>query len=802
MGVSGSTMREGSHSARKSMLFGLIAALAVFFSGFFIMNILWHILPRISGLPGLYYYRAATIGDGLFLPVMVGAAVAFLSMQPSPKKSVKIASGIAGGISALLGAGLQISWLFNADIGVNWTIPRPHYFNLAGWYHAAFFTGMFFVLGILIVRMGASYSTRNYTQFETVCTTLFWGAGSGFLFMLFLDDYSSKIYYTELLLVSLLAFSLFALIFSFVFSRKTIKQYFQKYIQYDVIPVISGIISTFGFAMSLMGQFNGSWLYTISAGLLSVSFINTYQQQLKQVLTNFILIAVPTFMLNLALSTHINNTPIELGILCAASVIIPLLFALIQLKGASKVARKRHVRFGIVLLLMTTFSSVSYLYDLELYQYLLGVVTSFVVGRLVNEYVKMQFDDIIGLEEKYGETMDAAKLISTRETQATTYSSIVFVALGALLFVLQKLMSTAEASKSYEFWIDPHWSPKLSILSVIFCIALMALLVNNAIRNNKGKPATGIYPIVTVVSMIVAYFALAWMLILLREPYYLDINILLLICLVFGFFTVLGVSVLIAGGFQANMSKVFVSASPKLSMTLSIIIFGGVFVTLGLALFPAANSDGTVTASIFKLSVGIVATLAINVLIPALAGLSIRKPLDVPERKLDYSVKGVFQDGFLMTIITWAAGVVPIYFTSLTSYGPKFYFLGVIMIISAFSWPLTYCLTNNVGHLKREVEKTESHLQKYPADNAKEETRIRELSIHLRRQCQWVLVATFPYCLVPMSSKAFFNIPKHKDDDDENGHDDDNFWRDYIPPELSTITQAKEWKNGRKKDDK
>ena len=45
----------------------------VFLLGFASMNIWWNVLPRNAELHGLYYYKAATWGDGICLPLLTGA---------------------------------------------------------------------------------------------------------------------------------------------------------------------------------------------------------------------------------------------------------------------------------------------------------------------------------------------------------------------------------------------------------------------------------------------------------------------------------------------------------------------------------------------------------------------------------------------------------------------------------------------------------------------------------------------------------------------------------------------------------
>ena len=56
---------------------GILGAICVFVFGFTMMYLLWKMIGSPAGLPGLFYYRAATVGDALCLPVITGAMVAF-----------------------------------------------------------------------------------------------------------------------------------------------------------------------------------------------------------------------------------------------------------------------------------------------------------------------------------------------------------------------------------------------------------------------------------------------------------------------------------------------------------------------------------------------------------------------------------------------------------------------------------------------------------------------------------------------------------------------------------------------------
>ncbi|WKV75326.1 hypothetical protein AW27_029645 [Streptomyces sp. PCS3-D2] len=52
-------------------------------------------------------------------------------------------------LGSLLGSWTQVQWLRDDAPVLNWTLPRPHHFNAAGWYHAAFLIAMSGVVAAL-----------------------------------------------------------------------------------------------------------------------------------------------------------------------------------------------------------------------------------------------------------------------------------------------------------------------------------------------------------------------------------------------------------------------------------------------------------------------------------------------------------------------------------------------------------------------------------------------------------------------------------------------------------------------------
>lgn len=156
-----------------------------------------------SELPGLFSYYSSAIGDSLFLPLIgTGFVLFFLNSDHQLTINQKRITAAAAAVGALGGAALQAAWLANPNIILNWTIPKTHYFNAAGWYHAAFL--------ILMVSFCAYSATRwfitvqsktEHTAADHILSSVIWGTGAGFLYMYVLDNYKPDVPNYELYMI-------------------------------------------------------------------------------------------------------------------------------------------------------------------------------------------------------------------------------------------------------------------------------------------------------------------------------------------------------------------------------------------------------------------------------------------------------------------------------------------------------------------------------------------------------------------------------------------------------------------------
>ena len=197
----------------------------VFVFGFGVLNIFWYFSDKSLGVKGLYDYYAATIGDGLCLPLLVGAGKYYIC-QYTQKGRRKRLYGKTALIFAGIGMMIQVYWLLNPKIELNWTIDRAHHFNIAGWYHALFFVAMFYIVArIIMSALWVRSKTKNMTRKSLdISYILMWFAGIGFWVTHLIDDYLKWNNYPAYIIASGIVLLLFFILCEIYFeSDKTSK---------------------------------------------------------------------------------------------------------------------------------------------------------------------------------------------------------------------------------------------------------------------------------------------------------------------------------------------------------------------------------------------------------------------------------------------------------------------------------------------------------------------------------------------------------------------------------------------------
>jgi hypothetical protein len=118
---------------------GATAACTVFAFGFFALNMFYFLGFGRTRLPGLYTFRAATIGDGILLPLLAYSLLQSVDVSRLRKSWLQVGFAVGGCIlGVVVGAGIEVYDLSSPTAPLDWTFPAPHRYNLAGWYHTLF----------------------------------------------------------------------------------------------------------------------------------------------------------------------------------------------------------------------------------------------------------------------------------------------------------------------------------------------------------------------------------------------------------------------------------------------------------------------------------------------------------------------------------------------------------------------------------------------------------------------------------------------------------------------------------------
>jgi hypothetical protein len=145
-------------------------------------------------LRGLFTYLSATLGDGLLLPIAFGALIFAYSLTAKIQHGLAIRL-VGFAIGAGLGAATQVTWLLDDHPQLNWTLPRPHHFNVAGIYHAAFLaivSGLFGSLWFTVLLRLATGSTEKVSRRDAwIAVFVAMLASLLFVVCLILDNHSA-----------------------------------------------------------------------------------------------------------------------------------------------------------------------------------------------------------------------------------------------------------------------------------------------------------------------------------------------------------------------------------------------------------------------------------------------------------------------------------------------------------------------------------------------------------------------------------------------------------------------------------
>ncbi|MCL2559315.1 MAG: hypothetical protein FWE07_02400 [Turicibacter sp.] len=717
--------------------------------GFGVMHHFWCVLPRDYNLYGLYHYRAATIGDGFFLPLLV-ASLSFYILKSHQDNEIKLQKKcitmnyIISCSAAILGLLWQLQWLSNENITLNWTIPRAGYFNIAGVYHAFFFVFMFYIITFLLIRV---LLIRNYLvckckePHEILSFFLVWFSGSGFLFMIGLDDLSSSF---EAFTILIGIYLTFILIFTLV-NIASIKRF--NYM--DFICILAGSTASLGIGLVTIEReiVMENILLITALSLFSLAYIIIDVKKISRTVAYSFIIITTVFLINFGMASIQAN-----WIFTSISIITPVLIATGQLftQEIKKLVQEFVVQ-GLVLNILVIAPTLVYNYMPENFESISETVVGIIIGAFLSTAVKKTFEFVKTEEKKRNlDRRDENQIQSLRNVKIACYSSIIILALGGFIYLFLTLYNMAEISHYSLFEFNITSDNRLYLFLTSFLISTVLLVCQKNIRKLNYK---GLRIMIFTITCIIAYITLFLSLLHLRSPFAIDLNLTNL----FLIFMSIGSSLMVAESFYSNVIKVRGYTTEEYhrvitlkkenydawSIVTAIIIFFGNLLIICVSLLPSGCAKNEVSASLVYTFIGIFGFLCATIVLPVLSAKIIKLD-EIPGVATASAIGGVLQSGFLVSVIIMLGGVTPVFIRSVIEDQFNYWF-GILMIITYVYWPLAYCLKNNIEHLE---EQSSIYLEN--KNNVTLKKQYDGLKAHIKFQNMITMTALLLYSLVPL----------------------------------------------------
>lgn len=712
----------------------------VLFFGFCVMNIFWLLINHIPDLPGLYDYKAATLGDGICLPLLTASLIYYIANNnPISKKQKKI-SFIVGAIVGFLALAWQAEWLINKNTSLNWTIPHQHYFNAAGWYHAAFFVLMFFIIAMYLTQVWFVRRNSKQSSIESgnvISYTSIWFSGIGFVYLIALDDYSSKLSYELLLIIVFLITTLLASLYTII----SIKSFNTN----CLACVLSGNITAFGISLLLMNAMQINIWLALSGALLSLIFIVYNKQQPRLMLFFSLSIVLPVFILILNILSLKNNIHI-IYIL----IIAPTLIAVTQKfnnKYKSELSFEKHIGFG--LLTITLFSL--YLSGVfQQYHMFYDLLFTAIAGLIGKKIIKQNFKFIKEEEDKKNSPNFIKK--DLRKVKAQIYVLCGAIALGILTVYIFTLISQITINYSGRF-ISYNWTITNSFFTIIFIVTIILLFSLKNLRSLKINEI--LKALIVLFLAIIAYCSLIAGFYFLKPLNFIDISP-IYICI---FFMVIASTLFIVFSFINNSSRLLGKNPDILIILSSIVISLGTSTALTLVLFSNTLSSLTmVNVIISAVFLGLS-----HIFIPFALMNVIQIKIPHNKKLIPCSPAGaILQDGFLVWIIAICGGIIPgILFVVNTDF--VIFIFQILGLVFIMYWFLTFCLKNNVEHIKKRYNEYKNLNDNIEAhEKPLYEKQIETLNSYLRFQNILAFIALLLYSAIPLLIILFIGFVNKK----------------------------------------
>lgn len=745
------------------------ASFLVFLLGFGVLNIFWVFDPQIPSLPGLYDYMAATWGDGLFLPIGAGALVYyFLSNKNCCRKSTYAFSSLAFLIGVLIGALSQWSWLANENIEVNWTIPQPGYFTLAGWYHAFFFScAIGFYCCFLVLFFSIRFRRRGEESDTSKSLTeiLVWIAAFGYLSMYLLDDYLEDYSVPELAFFLLVAGFLLGVIVYALTKEKNFAN--------SVFRTVPGLLLGVGLLVFFGTELSQSLMVLTYWLALSAIFIAAFSPSVTETNSSVRLRLIATITASLGSSLvvlGISSLGVSDGeinwLWYLLGAVVLALFLTFSLSSNESVSSENDMSIrgaGIVLsaTLYLIIANLSFepqgLITISLWNYSFSreisiqeAITHILLYSMLFALCIAQVRSFVGYLNKVegGDEDREEKSKATQRLQIIVYLQLAFIMTGVFVLLVFSRLALTLLNMNH-LWASATISFTGSQILWLVCLLVALCLV--IWITSKKMMRSPLSCLVLFLSVLAAYALLMAGSNELRMP------------LVAGWWSVwavfvcIGVPIFLGESFISNCTLLCGGVPEYRDVFLGLLL---VACNIGLSISAVLPTLGAGTAfhpTIISPGISIVAILIGYIAIPVLCTHGYMVSQDRSKQLLIYNTAalGVMQNGMAAAVVVLFLGVLPLEIYL----GSNFVFavLAAFVLLLVMTVPkICFPLELNRKYLQDRLDESEAEEL---TTNERAQWELRELSLHYQRQAALVFVMLFPWSLFMVCAYGIRNKP-------------------------------------------
>ena len=710
-------MREKRRKIMAATIGGLFIGLFVFLSGFGMMYCLWKMIGTSAGLPGLFDYSAATIGDGICLPIMVGSLLAFEIYNRDLMQN-KRTCVITGYLFSLVGLGVQLSWLLSDKTKLNWSIPVLHQFNVAGWYHSIFFIAMFGIVAFHMCMLWQILKNKEsaFSWYEINVLLLFVATGSLFIFLFLKDDYSE--YCSDGYLFSVATIVIFLLLFLFVrtAARKEILASF-------MLPLMAGMLGALGIILAINAKGEGNFVLAFGGALGACFLLEVEIIPMKELtFLNLWLFSSGFFLFR---GYGSDKSCLEMicliGVVCSITAVYEILFIReLNIKCACLGSIGLYIIICNDNIVMRQYSKIC--------EFLFLIAIYLVFNREITRYFSIVKKSE---EQRNEEKIDKEKF---RETKAKAYLQIVIGILTITLLLCEWLLTiVTNNGEKIEIGILELNNTRM----LLFLLFLAGMILFGIVAFRKKGHYRIFIGILTIFLFLIMTIDTLQNIVDLYPCNWTKLKTLMLL---FSLFANIGTSLMVGHSYYINLISLRGLKKNQDISAIAVIIFCGCF----------SGAVLTTILVLMKIDWFIIGTSTFKVLIsfvliPIICAYAMQYEYQESNVVPNTPVGGVAQNGLTFSLCIIFASYLPCLYCSTIKEMNLDILIGLVGLITTAFLPVGFCLKNNVEHISKQFQVAKN--------NPEEMKKWESLHTCLVLQSKLAVFSMLPYVIVATAAQ-------------------------------------------------